>query len=145
MRAIGRHHGDYPGRHVMRLVCACVLTTLLLAAPAAAASGIHPLAPRGTVERGHVPTFRMRVHGHGAVFVHVCPSARRVHGAICARESAGRAVRGRGGVYTFRPRLYDFPSYFVNRPGVYYWQAVRIACVGGDCRREGPVVRFAVR
>ena len=129
----------------MRLVCACVLTTLLLAASAEGASGIHPLAPTGTVARGHVPTFRMVVHGHGAVFVHVCRSARRVNGAICARETAGRAVRGRGGVSTFRPRRYDFRSYFVNRRGTHYWQAMRIACVRGDCRQEGPVVRFTVR
>jgi hypothetical protein len=128
----------------MRLVLASALATLVLAAPASAASGITPLAPKGAVARGHAPTFRMRVHGHGAVFVRVCRSARRVGGAICDRESAGRAVRGRGGVYAFRPKLYDFPSYFANRPGVYYWQASRIACVHGDCRQEGPVVRFRV-
>jgi hypothetical protein len=145
MRAIARHDGGYPGRHAMRLVLACALATLVLAAPAAAASGIHPLAPKGTVARGHVPTFRMRVNGHGAVFVHVCRSARRVRGAICAHETAGRAVRGRGGVSAFRPKSYDFPSYFANRPGVYYWQALRIACVRGDCRQEGPVVRFTVQ
>jgi hypothetical protein len=58
----------------------------------AAASGIHPLSPTGTV-----------------------------------------------------PREYRFGAYFANRPGTYYWQAVRIACSGGDCRQEGPVTRFTVR
>jgi hypothetical protein len=111
----------------------------------AAASGIHPIAPTGTVDRGQVPTFRMKVNGKGAVFVRVCRSARRVNGAICDTETTGRATRGRGGVYTYKPRAYKFASYFANRPGTYYWQAVRVACKGDDCRQEGPVTRFTVR
>jgi hypothetical protein len=111
----------------------------------AAASGIHPLGPTGTVPKGQVPAFRMKVNGGGAVFVHVCRSPRRVNGAICSSESVGRAVRGRGGIATYKPKAYDFPSYFANRPGTYYWQGERIACAGGDCRQEGPVVRFRVQ
>jgi hypothetical protein len=111
----------------------------------AAASGIHPIAPTGTVTKGEVPTFRMKVNGKGAVFVRVCRSARRVHGAICDSETTGRATRGKGGVYTYKPRKYRFASYFANRAGTYYWQAVRIACSGDDCRQEGPVTRFTVR
>jgi hypothetical protein len=111
----------------------------------AAASGIHPIAPKGTVARGEVPTFRMKVNGKGAVFVRVCRSAKRVHGAICDTETTGQAKRGKGGVYTYKPRAYKFASYFANRPGTYYWQAVRIACSGDDCRQEGPVTRFTVR
>ena len=111
----------------------------------AAASGIHPIAPSGPVDRGQVPTFRMKVNGKGAVFVRVCRSAKRVHGAICDSETTGRATRGRGGVYTYKPRAYTFASYFANRPGTYYWQAVRIACDGSDCRQEGPVTKFTVR
>jgi len=111
----------------------------------AAASGIHPIAPKGDVDRGHVPAFRMKVNGKGAVFVRVCRSARRVHGAICDNETTGRATRATGGLYTYKPRAYKFSSYFANRPGTYYWQAVRIACSGNDCRQEGPVTRFTVR
>jgi hypothetical protein len=142
--AIGPDDGGYPGCDVMRIVLATVLTALVLAAPAPAASGIHPLGPKGDVAKGEVPTFRMRVFGKGAVYVHVCRSAKRTNGAICDRETTGRATRGRGGVYTFRPRRFDFPAYFANRSGVYFWQAVRIACQGGDCRQEGPVVGFRV-
>jgi hypothetical protein len=111
----------------------------------AAASGIHPIAPKGEIDRGQVPTFRMKVNGKGAVFVRVCRSARRVHGAICDNETTGRATRGKGGNYTYKPRAFRFSSYFANRPGTYYWQAVRIACDGSDCRQEGPVTRFTVR
>jgi len=111
----------------------------------AAASGIHPIAPTGTVTKGDVPTFRMKVNGKGAVFVRVCRSAKRVNGAICDNETTGRATRGKGGVYTYKPKAYKFASYFANRPGTYYWQAVRIACSGSDCRQEGPITRFTVR
>ena len=38
----------------------------------------------------------------------------------------------------------DFPGFWLNRPGTYHWQAYRLACVGGDCRAEGPIVRFRV-
>jgi hypothetical protein len=143
MRAIAAHDGGYPAR--VRALIAIAAASLLLAAPASAASGIHPLAPKGAVERGAAPTFRMKVNGRGAVFVHVCRSAKRTHGAICDRETTGQAKRGKGGIYTFKPRVFKFPGYFLNRPGTYYWQAVRIACSGGDCRQEGPVTRFAVR
>jgi hypothetical protein len=111
----------------------------------AASSGIHPLAPTGSVARGTPPTFRMKVNGKGKVFVRVCRSAKRTHGAICDDEATGRAVRGKGGVYAFKPREYRFPGYFANRAGTYYWQAVRIACVKDDCRQEGPVTRFTVK
>ncbi len=121
------------------------LALALAAVAVAAASGIHPIAPKGAVTRGEVPTFRMKVNGKGAVFVRVCRSPKRVHGAICDTETTGRAKRGKGGVYTFKPRAYKFSSYFANRPGTYYWQAVRIACSGGDCRQEGPVTRFRVQ
>jgi hypothetical protein len=133
----------------MRLVIAVCLSLGLLAAavPARAASGIHPISPaRGdSVPRGEAPAFRMRVNGRGDVFVRVCRSDRKRRGAICANEAAGQARRGRDRVYTFKPKLYRFSSYFANRSGTYHWQAVRIACQGTDCRQEGPVVRFEVR
>jgi hypothetical protein len=121
------------------------LALALAAVALASASGIHPIAPKGTVAKREVPTFRMKVNGKGAVFVRVCRSARRVHGAICDSETTGRATRGKGGLYTYKPRAYTFASYFANRPGTYYWQAMRIACSGSDCRQEGPVTRFTVR
>jgi hypothetical protein len=127
-------------------VVVAVIALALLAAPVQAASGIHPISPREeAVPRGEAPTFRMRVNGKGAVYVRVCRSARRTNRAICDDEALGRAQRRAGGIATFRPKLYDFPEYFANRAGRYYWQAVRIACQGSDCRQEGPVVRFTVQ
>jgi hypothetical protein len=142
------HHAGYASRGVKIRVLLCVLVALLAGPGAAsAAGGIVPLAPLAgsSVPRGHAVTFRMHVSGPGQVWVHVCRSGKRSRaGIICARESVGRARRGRDGVYRYKPRMYDFPGFWLNRPGTYYWQAYRIHCVRRDCRQQGPVVRFRV-
>jgi hypothetical protein len=116
---------------------------------ASAASGIRPLAPaRGAiVPKGKPVEFRMRVRGRGQVWVRVCrSSARNRGGLICPDESFGRATR-RAGIFRYRPKLYEFPRFWLNRPGTYYWQAHRIACDrrGRDCRQPGPVTEFTVQ
>lgn len=119
-------------------------------APKNTKNGITALSPKpgSSVKRGAAPTFRMRVVGPGPVYVHVCRSAKRnSKGLICSRSSMGRAVR-RGSEMRYRPRFYDFPSFWLNRRGTYYWQAHRIHCAGdntSDCRQEGAIVRFRVR
>jgi hypothetical protein len=147
-RGIGAHHGGYASRRVKIRVVLSVFVALLVGPHAAgAAAGIVPLAPLGgsSVPRGHAVTFRMHVSGPGQVWVHVCRSGKRSRaGIICGHESVGRARRGGGGVYRYTPRMYDFPGFWLNRPGTYYWQAYRIHCVRRDCRQQGPVVRFRV-
>jgi len=128
----------------MRLAVLALVAVLVLAGSATAASGIHPLAPKSAVPRGKTPTFRMKVNGKGAVYVRICRSKAKRGGVICAAEGIGRARRGSGGIYTYKPKFYDFPQFFANRPGTYYWQGTRISCQGTDCRQEGPVVRFTV-
>jgi hypothetical protein len=132
-----------------RLALAAVVLAAALAPPATAATkhGITPLAPRAgdEVPRGESVTFRLRARGSGQVWVRVCDSARRDRdGVICSRLAVGRAKRQRGGIYTFTPRLRDFPDFWLNTPGAYHWQAYRLSCVGSDCRAEGPIVRFSV-
>ena len=130
----------------MRLAVLALVALLVLAGSAAAASGIHPIAPGSgePVPRGETPTFRMKVNGKGAVYVRICRSNRKRGGVICATEGIGRARRGSGGIYTYKPKFYDFPQFFANRPGRYYWQGTRTSCQGTDCRQEGPVVSFTV-
>ena len=132
----------------LRVALLAVLIALALTGVAAAVTkhGVTPLAPKAgsAVPAGESPTFRMRVSGRGQVWVHVCKSARKNRsGVICSKESIGRARR-RNGVYRFTPRFFDFPEFWLNSPGTYYWQAFRIACEGSDCDQEGPVVKFRV-
>jgi hypothetical protein len=134
---------------MQRPLILAVAVALLLAAPAGAAGkhGITPLAPAAgdQVPSGEPVTFRLRAHGKGQVWVRVCKSARKNReGVICAGLEVGRAKRQAGGVYTYRPPFHDFPSFWLNTPGTYHWQAYRLACVRSDCRAEGPIVRFSV-
>ena len=131
---------------------AALLCILALAGPASAATknGITPLAPKAgtSVPAGKSPVFRMRAKGPGQVWVHVCKSkSKNADGLICTDESIGRAKRKKGRVFEYKPKFFDFPAFWLNSPGRYFWQAHRIACNAdiSDCRQEGPTVRFRVR
>jgi hypothetical protein len=131
------------------LAAAALLLTAALATPAAAATknGIRPLAPKkgSSVPAGKSPVFRMKVRGPGQVWVHVCKSkARNDDGVICNEESIGRARKKKNGVFEFKPRFFDFPEFWLNSPGRYFWQAHRIDCNASDCQQEGPITRFRV-
>ena len=134
-----------------RLTLSLVVAGLLVlpaAATAAGKNGITPLAPKAgkSVPAGQRPSFKLRAKGPGQVWVHVCKSkAKDSDGLICSDESIGRA-RKVSGVYRYRAKFFDFPEFWLNSPGTYYWQAHRIACGAdlSDCRQEGPIVRFKV-
>ena len=132
----------------MRTLLALAVTAVVPAG-AQAANGITPISPaRGaTVAVGTRPTFRMRVHGAGLVWVRVCRSPKRHRdGTICDSANFGRAHRRHGSVFTYTPRLFRFEGFWLETPGTYYWQAYRLACttMRKDCRREGAVTRFKI-
>jgi hypothetical protein len=134
-----------------RLTLTLVITGLLLlpsSAAAATKNGVTPLAPKAgkSVPAGKRPTFKVRAKGGGQVWVHVCKSRKRDKtGLICSKEAIGRAKK-KAGSYKFKAKFFDFPEFWLNSPGTYYWQAHRIACDGNlsDCRQEGPIVKFRV-
>ena len=135
-------------RVLLAVTAVAVLTGVVALAGGAGAAvrGITPIAPvaGATVPAGKAPIFRMRARGRGQVWVHVCRTDRKgPAGVICGRLAVGKATR-RGDEYEFKPRFYDFPGYWLNRKGTYFWQAFRIACNKQDCRQEGKVVRFKV-
>jgi hypothetical protein len=134
----------------LRSFAGVLVAGLLLAtgSPAFAASGITVVSPKSgaTVAAGESPTFKMRVKGAGQVWVHVCKSKKKnADGVICSEESIGRAKK-KGGTYQYKPKFFDFPEFWLNSPGTYYWQAHRIQCEGNinDCLQEGPIVKFKV-
>ena len=134
----------------LRWIAAVAAVGLLVPAETLGAekNGITPLAPKADakIAAGRSPTFRMRVDGPGTVWVHVCKSRRRRDdGTICSTASIGQARRS-GDEFRYRPKFFDYESFWLNTPGRYYWQAHRIDCSGGteDCRQEGPIVRFRV-
>ena len=119
-------------------------------AHAATRNGVTPVTPKAgdSVPTGKSPTFAVRARGGGEVYVHVCRTkAKREDGLICSMESVGRAKRGSRGLFRYKPTYHDFPGFWLNRPGTYYWQAHRIKCEDRqtrDCRQEGPVSELRV-
>ena len=134
----------------IRRTLLAIIAMLVLAAPAAAATkhGVTPLAPKAnaSVPAGQSPTFRVRAKGGGTVWVHVCTSRKKDKaGVICSDASIGQAKHSNG-AYKYKPKFFDFPDFWLNTPGTYYWQAFRIKCESGisDCDQEGPVVKLKV-
>ena len=135
---------------ILRSLAGALATGLVLAlaSPALGASGITPLSPKSgaTVPAGTSPTFKMRVKGAGQVWVHVCKSKKKdKDGVICDDESIGQAKK-KGGVFQYKPKFFDYDTFWLNTPGTYYWQAHRIQCENGidDCLIEGPTIKFQV-
>jgi hypothetical protein len=134
-----------------RLTLTLIVAGLLVlpsSASAATKNGITPLAPKAgkSVPAGKRPTFKIRAKGPGQVWVHVCKSKKKDKtGLICTKEAIGRAKK-KNGVFKFKAPFLDFPEFWLNSPGTYYWQAHRISCEGdlSDCRQEGPIVKFKV-
>ena len=134
-----------------RLLAVALTLTLVPSAAAATKHGITPTSPvkGATVKAGSRPTFKGRVSGRGPVFVSVSRSPRRDKKGVIKSDATtmlqqAKVVEGR---FSARARFFDFPEFWLNQPGTYYWQAVRSACPKHgtrDCSQEGPVVRFKV-
>ena len=137
-----------------RLTLSLVLIGLLAlptAASAATKNGITPTSPKAgkTIPAGKRPTFKGRVSGPGTMYIHVCKNRKKnKDGIICPTATKAETiekVKRKGGRFSVKLRFYDFPTFWLNSPGTYYWQVLRIDCAGGsDCRKEGPIVRFKV-
>jgi hypothetical protein len=131
------------------ILAAAALLAVPTVAFAATKNGITPTSPKAgkTIAVGKRPTMKGRVNGAGQVYVHVCKSKKKdADGLICTKEAIKRAKKSRGR-FSVKLPFFDFPEFWLNSPGTYYWQAHRIACEGGDisdCRQEGPTVRIKV-
>ena len=91
--------------------------------------------------------FKLRITGdHHGVFVHVCKSKRKDKDwMICNDETIGRAKKKAGSRFEYKQKLFDFPEYWLNNSGTYYWQAYRThAPTITDCKAEGQIVHFKV-
>ena len=120
-------------------------------AAAATKNDITPIAPKAgaTVETGTKPLFKVRSKGKGTVWVAVSESRKRDKDGVIKSTSDTffqQAKRKKGTLYQVKAKFFDYPEYWLNSPGTYYWQAYRIDCTGNlkDCKREGPVVKFRV-
>jgi hypothetical protein len=128
-------------------ILAVVIAVLAVAAvPALAATknGITPIYPKPgvTVSKDKVLTLKAKVTTPGDIWFYVCRSPKRDKDGLICDGWPKRGKRVAKNRYEARMGLYR--SLGLYRPGTYYWQAHRIACVNGpgDCAQEGPVVKF---
>jgi hypothetical protein len=89
-----------------------------------------------------------KVKGKGQVYVYVCKSRKKDKDGLICHEEAIKRAKKKNGKFSVKFDYFNFPEFWLNSPGTYYWQAHRIACIPGsdlsDCRQEGPIVKFKV-
>ena len=142
-------------RRARAAVVAVVLVSLLTAtALALAASGPSPVSPPNgkSYKRGFAMTFRARSSvTTDPIWFHVSKSKRKdANGVIGHEVSLGQGRReGSSTVFRYKVRKFNFPAFWLNRPGRYYWQPHRIACENetntSDCQVEGAIRSFRIR
>jgi hypothetical protein len=121
-----------------RLTLLFLTAALALPAAADAASkhGITPTSPKAgsAVAVGSTPTFKGRFKGRGPIYVQVCASRKKdKEGLICHKADIGQAKK-KGKRFSYTPTFSDYPGFWLNSPGTYYWQAHRIACEHGNLK-----------
>jgi len=160
--AVRRHPNVNKEVGEVRLFRTLAVTAVVLAVVPAVASavksqnGVRPTSPGNgaVVPKGTFPTFRARVRGHGKVWINVCDhKSYDRQGGLCFSEEIDKMKKGRRShgarKYSFKPDRYTFPSYYLQKPGTYYWQVRRSVCkdVHGrlDCAQQGKTLKFKVR
>jgi hypothetical protein len=134
----------------------CLSVALVASSATAAGAEFRRPVPASPKQRATVPkrtpiTFKVRdsfIPGPGrTVWVIVSDSKHvRKDGTLKKHLDFGRAKRVRRGSKTFRyvAKFFDFPAFYMNRPGRYYWQPYRIDCRRRDCRVEGRIRTFYI-
>jgi hypothetical protein len=133
-----------------RPIALLAIVGIAAAAPAAFAAsqhGITPASPKAgsTQPVGTSPTFKAKVVGEGTVWLHVCKSNKKNGKGVICHKAVIVQMKKKSGSFQVKPKFYDYPAFWANNAGTYYWQAHRIACENGDtsdCLQEGPVVKF---
>lgn len=142
-------------RTVLGLLATATLALGLVAPGAAGAAGPAQVAPKrgAVVAVGSQPTFKVRDASSAArkygVFITISTTKRRKANGDLKTTDIGTFARmkRRGSRYSFKPKNYTFPTWFMARPGTYYWQAYRIDCSGGNssCHVPSKIRSFKVQ
>ncbi len=104
-----------------------------------------------TVKKGGKLTFKAKLDPASeasGVFVLVSKSKKTGADGLISDGMYMRTMQLSGGSYTNTVEKYPaLTSWFLNRPGTYYWQAYAIDCSDGtdDCNIESRVRRFRIK
>jgi hypothetical protein len=106
---------------------------------------------------GSQPTFKVRDGSRNArrykIFMTISTSKARSKrtGDLKQAKVDGQTVgtftsmKRRGKTHSYTAQKYSFPTWYMNRPGKYYWQAFRIDCRVRGCHIHSKVSSFIVR
>jgi hypothetical protein len=125
-----------------------------LAVPATAAAPrpalVSPKAGQ-VLAVGSQPVFKVRDGSRQArkykVFLTVSTSKKKTRNGDLERTEIGTfasTIRD-GKIFSYQPPRYSFPTWYMNRPGTYYWQAFRIDCSARGCHKHSKIRSFVVR
>ena len=148
MHALTPQRGKLPG-----LLIATALVLGLAAPGAAGARSPAQIAPKSgsVLTAGSQPTFKVRDTSASArkygVFVTVSTSKRLTRTGDLKKTDIGTfaKMKRRGSVFSYKTPVFTFPTWFMVRPGTYYWQAFRIDCSVKGCHVHTKVRSFKVR
>lgn len=136
------------------LVATAVAFAPLTLAQAADARPVLLTPKSGAVlKRGSRPTFKVRDRDPNArryrVYLTIPRSKKRDRRGDLVRSKrystfSSMTRRGRFG-FVYRPPAYSFPTWFMQAPGRYYWQAFHIDCRVKGCHVHSRIGTFRVR
>lgn len=149
----------FSSRRLLSVVLTSCLALLLLGASTAAAAGPRIVGPkRGAVlALGSQPTFKVRDGSRNArrykIFMTISTSKARSRrdGDLKQPKIGGQTVgtftsmKRSGATHSYTAERYVFPTWYMNRPGKYYWQAFRIDCRVKGCHIHSKVSSFIVQ
>ena len=130
----------------------------LAPASSALAAGPKIVSPKrgGVLALNSQPTFKVRDGSVNArkykIFMTISVSKKRNRFGDLKQSKVGgdligtfTSMKRRGSNHTYKPPMYTFPTWFMARPGKYYWQAYRIDCRVKGCHIHSKVSSFVVR
>jgi hypothetical protein len=136
------------------LTISVLALTLSLAAPGIAnAAAPKLLKPKAgaPLTAGSEPTFKVRDGSAAAqqykIYITIGTSKKRTKNGDLKRTSIGTfaSTKRKGTVFSYTPEDYSFDTWFMNRPGTYYWQAFHIDCAVKGCHVHSKIRSFKVQ
>lgn len=141
-------------RPVLALLAMLVTGMLLLASAQAATAAPQMLAPGNGKQLavGSQPTFKIRDTSGNArrygIFMTISRSKKldKDGDLVQSKDGSTFSRMGRKGKYGFTYKLpkYSFPTWIMQAPGKYYWQAYHIDCTVKGCHVHSKVRSFKV-
>ena len=130
------HTFEAKRRTILGPLLGAALAVGLLAPGAASASSPAQVSPkRGTVfAAGSQPVFKVRDGSRAArrysMYITISTSKKRKRNGDLRRTEIGTfaSMKRRRSIHSYKPENYTFPTWFMVRPGTYYWQTYRIDC-----------------